>query len=126
MSEYVQVKSICRLIQKRSSKAFERNRCSKASEELKIPYGTLFDWIKKEREVVIETGEARTASEAMSLAEEIQKLRKENKEHIKEIKRLIELNEFLDEASTFSQRGVGSRENRAIKVYSHKDRWRQK
>ena len=51
----------------------------KASEELKIPYGTLYDWIKKERKGAIETGEAKTPAEAMSLAEEIQKLRKENK-----------------------------------------------
>lgn len=43
----------------------------KASEELKIPYGTLYDWIKKERKGVIE------------------------------IKRLTEMNEFLEEASAF-------------------------
>lgn len=74
---------------------------NKASEELNIPYGTLYDWIKKERKGMIETGEARTPSETMSLAEEIQKLRKENKEQAKEIKRLTELNDFLEEASAF-------------------------
>ena len=73
----------------------------KASEELKIPYGTLYDWIKKERKVAIETGEAKTPAEAMSLAEENQKLRQELKEQAKEIKRLTELNEFLEEASAF-------------------------
>ncbi|MDD6825708.1 MAG: transposase [Oscillospiraceae bacterium] len=73
----------------------------KASEELKIPYGTLYDWVKKERKGAIETGEAKTPAEAMSLAEEIQKLRKENKEQAKEIKRLTEMNEFLEEASAF-------------------------
>ena len=41
----------------------------KASEELQIPYGTLYDWIKKERKGSIETGEAKTPGEAMSLAE---------------------------------------------------------
>ena len=35
----------------------------KASEELKIPYGTLYDWIKKERKGALETGEAKTPSE---------------------------------------------------------------
>ena len=73
----------------------------KASEELKIPYGTLYDWIKKERKGALETGEAKTPSEAMSLAEENQKLRQELKEQAKEIKRLTELNEFLEEASAF-------------------------
>ena len=73
----------------------------KASEELKIPYGTLYDWIKKERKWEIETGEAKTPAEAMSLAKENQKLRKELKEQAKEIKRLTELNEFLEEASAF-------------------------
>ena len=73
----------------------------KASEELKIPYGTLYDWIKKERKGAIETGEAKTPAEAMSLVEEIQKLRKENKEQAKEIKSLTEMNEFLEEASAF-------------------------
>ena len=73
----------------------------KASESLKIPYGTLYDWIKKERKGAIETGEAKTPAEVMSLAEEIQKLRKENKEQAKEIKRLTEMNEFLEEASAF-------------------------
>ena len=73
----------------------------KASESLKIPYGTLYDWIKKERKWALETGEARTPAEALSLAEEIQKLRLENKEQAKEIKRLTELNEFLEEASAF-------------------------
>lgn len=73
----------------------------KASEELKIPYGTLYDWIKKERKGAIETGEAKTPAEAMSLAEENQKLRQELKEQAKEIKRLTELNEFLEEASAF-------------------------
>ena len=73
----------------------------KASQELKIPYGTLYDWIKNERKGSIETGEVRTPAEAMSLAEEIQRLRKENKDQAKEIKRLTELNDFLEEASAF-------------------------
>ena len=73
----------------------------KASEELKIPYGTLYDWIKKERKGTLEIWNVKTPSEAMSLAEEIQKLRKENQKQAKEIKRLTEMNEFLEEASAF-------------------------
>jgi len=56
----------------------------KASEELQIPYGTLYDWIKKERKWEIETGEAKTPAEAMSLAEENQKLHKELKRKLKD------------------------------------------
>lgn len=61
----------------------------------------MYDWIKKERKGALETGKARTPAEALSLAEKIQKLRLENKEQAKEIKRLTELNEFLEEASAF-------------------------
>ena len=67
----------------------------KACDELNVPYGTLYDWIKAERKGIIDIRETRTPKEAMSLAEEIQRLRKENKEQAKEIKRLTELNEFL-------------------------------
>ena len=42
-----------------------------------------------------------TPESAMSLTEEIQKLRQENKEQAKRIKRLEEENEFLAEASAF-------------------------
>ena len=61
----------------------------------------MYDWIKKERKGSLETGESKGPAEALSLAEEIQKLRKENKEQAKEIKRLTELNDFLEEASAF-------------------------
>lgn len=73
----------------------------RASEELKIPYGTLYDWVKAERKGMIETGEAKTPGSALSLAEENEKLRKQLKEQTKENKRLTELNEFLEEASAF-------------------------
>ena len=68
---------------------------------MNVPYGTLYDWIKAERKGMIDIRETRTPKEAMSLAEEIQRLRKENKDQAKEIKRLTELNEFLEEASAF-------------------------
>lgn len=44
----------------------------------------------------------------MSLTEEVQKLRQQNREQAKEIARLKEENEFLAEAALFSQRAVGS------------------
>ena len=66
----------------------------------------------------------RTPQEAMTLAEELQQLRAENKKRAKKIARLKELNEFLEEASAFSRRAVGSREKRTIKVHSEKDRRR--
>ena len=43
----------------------------KASESLKIPYGTLYDWIKKRTKGALKTGESRTPAEALSLEEEM-------------------------------------------------------
>ena len=45
--------------------------------------------------------EAQTPDSAMSLTEEVQKLRQQNREQAKEIARLKEENEFLAEASAF-------------------------
>ena len=72
----------------------------KASNELGVPYGTLYGWIKAANNGELDVGE-RTPENAMSLAEEVRQLRKETKEQAKEIKRLNELNEFLEEASAF-------------------------
>ena len=72
----------------------------KASNELGVPYGTLYGWIKTANNGELDVGE-RTPENAMSLAEEVRQLRKETKEQAKEVKRLNELNEFLEEASAF-------------------------
>ena len=72
----------------------------KASEELSVPYGTLYGWIKAAKNGELDMDE-RTPENAMSLAEEVRQLRKEAKELAKENKRLNELNEFLEEASAF-------------------------
>lgn len=71
-----------------------------ASKELNVPYGTLYGWIKSAQNGEIDM-EERTPENALTLAEEVRRLRRENKEQTKEIKRLNELNEFLEEASAF-------------------------
>lgn len=72
----------------------------KASDELGVPYSTLYGWVRAAENGDLDM-EERTPENAMSLAEENRKLRKETKEQAKEIKRLNELNEFLEEASSF-------------------------
>ena len=72
----------------------------KASNELGVPYGTLYGWIKATNNGDLDVSE-RTPENAMGLAEEVRQLRKETKEQAKEIKRLNELNEFLEEAIAF-------------------------
>ena len=70
--------------------------CKGASEELGIPYDTLYGWIKAARK-----GDLHLEGRDTSLEEEIQRLRQANKELAKEIKRLAEENEFLAEATAF-------------------------
>ena len=73
-----------------------------AAEELGIPKGTLGGWLKKAREGKIDTGSvSRKPEESLSLVQQLQEARRQLKEQEKEIKRLKELNEFLEEASAF-------------------------
>ena len=74
---------------------------AKAAKELGISRNTLYTWMKREQEGQIDLGQARSPENAMSLAEQVQKLNAANKKLEKEIKRLQEENEFLAEASTF-------------------------
>lgn len=53
-----------------------------------------------------EIGGAHTPQSAMTFNEELIQLRKQLKDQDKEIKRLKKENEFLEEASAFSQRAV--------------------
>lgn len=71
----------------------------RASEELGIPKGTLGGWVSKAGKGELDTGE--NNEETKSLAAEVQMLRRQVKEQQKEIRRLEELNEFLEEASAF-------------------------
>ena len=75
---------------------------SKTAEELGIPVNTLYGWIRKAKigELDIGLGERRP-EESLNIAEENQQLKKQLKAMEKEIKRLNELNEFLEEASAF-------------------------
>ncbi len=75
---------------------------SKAARELGINTDTLYGWNKAAREGRLDLGPgAQTPEGAMSLSEEVQKLRQETREQAKEIARLKEENEFLAEASAF-------------------------
>ena len=71
-------------------------------EELGIPEGTVHTWLKAARIGTLDIGEgSRTPQSAMSLAEELAMLRKRVKDQDKEIRRLKEENELLEEASAF-------------------------
>ena len=74
---------------------------AKAAKELGIPEGTIHTWLKAVRAGKLDIGEGSHTPTAMSLAEEITMLRKRVKEQDKEIRRLKEENEFLEEASAF-------------------------
>ncbi len=74
----------------------------KAARELGINTDTLYGWNRAAREGRLDLGlGAQTPEGGMSLSEEIQKLRQENRAQGKEIARLKEENEFLAEASAF-------------------------
>ena len=75
---------------------------AKAAAELGIPENTLYAWMKSAREGRLDTGPgSHTPQTAMNLAEELALLRRQVKEQEKEIRRLKEENEFLEEASAF-------------------------
>lgn len=73
-----------------------------AAKELNIPANTLYGWVRKAKigEIDVGVGERRP-EESLNIAEENQQLKKQLKAMEKEIKRLNELNEFLEEASAF-------------------------
>ena len=75
---------------------------TKASKELGVSSSTMRGWVAAARQGQLDLGEGGyTPQGAMSLAEEIAVLRKQNKELTKANKRLQEENEFLAEASAF-------------------------
>ncbi len=74
----------------------------KAARELGVNTDTLYSWNKAAKEGRLDLGPgAPTPDGAMSLSEENQKLRQENRAQAKEIARLKEENEFLAEVSAF-------------------------
>lgn len=99
---------------------------TKAAKELGIPEGTIHTWLKAVRNGKLDIGEgSHTPASAMSLSEEITMLRKRVKEQDKEIRRLKEENEFLEEASAFSPPAVGSQQKPENDVSGFENRRRQ-
>jgi transposase len=75
---------------------------AKAAKELDIPKNTLYTWVRQNRLGNLDLGVgSQTPKSALTLNEELIQLRKKVKDQDKEIKRLKEENEFLEEASTF-------------------------
>jgi len=75
---------------------------AKAAAGLGIPENTMYAWTKAAREGRLNVGSgSHTPETAMNLAEELALLRRQVKEQEKEIRRLKEENEFLEEASAF-------------------------
>ena len=107
-------------------KLAEKIGAKKAADELGIPDNTLYGWVRAAKLGHLNVGTGyRTPEDNLNLAEENAQLRKQLKEQENEIKRLNELNEFLEEASAFSPPAVGSRENRTNEIHSPQDRRRQ-
>ena len=75
---------------------------AKAAAESGIPENTLHAWMKAAREGRLDAGSgSHTPQTAMNLAEEPTLLRRQVKEQEKEIRRLMEENDFLEEAGAF-------------------------
>ena len=95
-----QVKQYNREYKEEAIKLVEEKGCKKASEELGISYHTLYGWVKEARKGNLHL-EKRSDSNVSKLEEELQQLRKANKELSKQVKQLEEENEFLAEATAF-------------------------
>ena len=75
---------------------------TKASRELGVPDNTLYGWRRAYQDGKLDLGPGtQTPQGAMTLAEEVNQLRKQVKDLTKENRRLKEENEFLEEASAF-------------------------
>lgn len=73
-----------------------------ASREIGVSTSTINGWIKASKEGRLDLGEgSHTPAEAMTINEEVRMLRNTVKAQSKEIRRLKEENEFLEEASAF-------------------------
>lgn len=75
---------------------------NKAAKEIGVAPSTMSGWVKASKNGSIDLGEGlHTPNNALSLTEELTALKKQIKDQNKEIKRLKEENEFLEEASAF-------------------------
>ena len=75
---------------------------AKAAVELGVPKNTLYGWVRASRSGELDLGAGtQTPESAMTLNEELIRLRQQIKEQEKEIRRIKKENEFLEEASAF-------------------------
>ena len=75
---------------------------AKAAKELGIPKNTLYGWVRASRLGTLDLGAGtQTPESAMTLNEELKRLRQQVKEQETELRRLKKENEFLEEASAF-------------------------
>ena len=95
-----QAKQYDREYKEEALKLVEEKGCKNASEELGISYNTLYGWVKEARKGNLHL-EKRSESNVSKLEEELQQLRKANKDLSKQVKQLEEENEFLTEATAF-------------------------
>ena len=95
-----QAKQYAREYKEEALKLVEEKGCKNASEELGISYNTLYGWVKEARKGNLHL-EKRSDSNVSKLEEELQQLRKANKDLSKQVKQLEEENEFLTEATAF-------------------------
>ncbi len=79
---------------------------AKAAKELGVPKNTLYGWVRANRLGSLDLGAgSQTPQSAMTLNEELLKLRQQVKELEKENRRLKKENDFLEEASAFFAAG---------------------
>ena len=75
---------------------------AKAAKELGVPKNTMYGWVRANRLGSLDLGAgSQTPQSAMTLNEELLKLRQQVKEQEKEIRRLKKENGFLEEAGAF-------------------------
>ena len=78
---------------------------AKAAKELGIPKNTMYGWMRANRLGNLDLGAgSQTPQSAMTLNEELIRLRQQVKEQDKEIRRLKKENDFLEKASAFFRR----------------------
>ena len=86
---------------------------TRTAKELGIPVNTLYGWMRAYKEGRLECG-VRTPGNAMTLSEEVAMLRKKVKQQEKEIRRLNELNDFLEVSSAYFSNSAFVMDERSI------------
>ena len=95
---------------------------SKACRELNLPEHTIYGWMHAYRMGKLDLdSEMQTPARALTMNEELRALRKQVKEQAKEIKRLREEKEFLEESSTFFAASRRKSQGRETVIHFQKD-----